>query len=124
MERRLGQILLLEDELAGIPIHPLCEVFPWMSEAELDALTESVKKVGLIDPIAIYNGQILDGKCRYIACKRAGIATATKEFSGDFEAAKAFVISMNVRRAHYTEDQLAVAAAKYAELRAAGNHVA
>jgi hypothetical protein len=113
MERRLGKILRWEEEIAQIqiPVHPLCDCFPWMSETELDALADSIKRNGLRSPITFYERAILDGKCRYIACKRAGVEPHGVEFEGDFEAAKAFVISKNVRRAHYTEDQRAVAAA-------------
>ena len=45
--------------------HPYADLFPMMSPAERDALRESVRESGLLQPIVVMGGQILDGRNRY-----------------------------------------------------------
>ena len=52
--------------------HPLAELFPLIEGEEFDALVEDISARGLLVPIMIHQGKILDGRNRYNAAKRAG----------------------------------------------------
>jgi hypothetical protein len=57
----------------NLPFHALAGIFPMMTPAELNDLTEDVREHGLRDPIEIYNGQIVEGRNRFVACKAAEV---------------------------------------------------
>jgi hypothetical protein len=98
-----------------LPIHRAAELFPMMSEEELRALGEDIKKNGLREGIALLDGELLDGRNRLEAMETVGIKLTTG--NGQIEWTKipfrnvkgadpiAFVISKNIRRRHLTADQ-------------------
>jgi ParB-like chromosome segregation protein Spo0J len=84
--------------------HPLCAMFPLMSDDELDELAADIKKCGLQEPITLHEGKVLDGRNRVLACQKIGKRiTQTDTYDGDDPAA--FVISKNIRRRHLTQEQ-------------------
>ena len=54
--------------------HPICLLIPPADEGELQDLTDDIRAHGLIDPIVLFEGMILDGRSRAAACARAGVA--------------------------------------------------
>ena len=92
--------------------HPLATIVPEATNDELHALVRDVLKQGLIEPITLYEGQILDGRHRYEACRRTKTELRTVDFEGDEAAARAFVVSKNLARRHLTEGQRAIVAAR------------
>jgi hypothetical protein len=95
--------------------HPLAELFPPLAAPELAALTADIAAQGLREPIALYEGQILDGRNRFHACQELGIACPTRDYTGPDPLA--FVVSMNLQRRHLNESQRAMIAAKLATMR-------
>lgn len=77
-------------------------------EPELQELANSIKANGLRQPIWLYEGKILDGRNRYVACKIAGVEPATCEFKGGSIAE--FIADQNIRRRHLTQSQKATGA--------------
>ena len=53
--------------------HPLAAIFPEIPSEELNQLARDIKERGQMDPIILYQGQILDGRNRYKACQLAGL---------------------------------------------------
>jgi ParB family chromosome partitioning protein len=53
---------------------------PWMTEEELTALADDIKTNGLLQPITLFEGKILDGKCRYQACIMAGVQPTFEQY--------------------------------------------
>lgn len=94
--------------------HPYAEIFPLLDDAPFDELVADIKQHGLREKIWTYEGKILDGRNRFLACKTAKIEPQFREYTGD--DALAFVVSLNVQRRHLTESQRAMAAAKIATL--------
>ena len=100
-------------------IHPLAEIFPLMTDEELNELGDDIKKFGQREPIKLFDGKILDGRNRYEACLRKGIEPVTVEYQGD--DAVAFVVSENLRRRHLNESQRAMVATRLTNLSHGGD---
>jgi N6-adenosine-specific RNA methylase IME4 len=95
--------------------HPLAELLPPMQGEELQLLVDDIALRGLRHAIILYQGAILDGRSRYLACKKLGIEPLTAaSTSNNDETALLEVVSVNYRRGHKTESQRAMAAAKVA----------
>lgn len=100
--------------MQGYKFHPFAEIFPLLDDAEFDALVADIKAHGLREHIWLYEGKILDGRNRFLACKTAKVEPNFREYKGD--DALAFVVSLNVQRRHLTTSQRAMAAAEIANL--------
>lgn len=96
--------------------HPLAEAFPLIEGKEFEELTASVKKHGLINPIILLDGRIIDGRNRYRACLAAGVEPDFMEFEEtDPARQEGLVEALNVHRRHLTESQRAMIAARFAK---------
>jgi hypothetical protein len=87
--------------------HPICLLIPSADEYELQELTEDVRAHGLIDPIVLFEGMILDGRNRAAACERGQVAPRYVQFGGGREDALILVISHNLKRRHLTKQAIA-----------------
>jgi ParB-like chromosome segregation protein Spo0J len=96
--------------------HRFADIFPMLPDDELKELAENIKVRGLQEPIVLYDGQILDGRNRYAACKIAAVTPKMKVFNGTDEEALQFVASHNLHRRHLTASQRAMIAAKIADM--------
>jgi ParB-like chromosome segregation protein Spo0J len=94
--------------------HPYAEIFPLIEGASLDELAADIKANGQQEKIWLLDGKILDGRNRFLACKKAGVAPQTRKYTG--KDPLAFVISANIHRRHLSESQRAMAAARIATL--------
>lgn len=99
--------------------HPYAEIFPLIEGAAFDELVADIKLHGLREKIWLYEGKILDGRNRYLACQKANVKLETRNYAGVNPLA--FVISLNVQRRHLSESQRAMAAARIATLREGAN---
>lgn len=102
------------EEIDKIEFHELANIFPLMEGAEFDALVRDIKENGLIEPIYLYKGKIIDGRNRYLACQKAGVKPRFEEYTGS--SLIDFVISKNLHRRHLNESQRGVIASKIANL--------
>jgi ParB-like chromosome segregation protein Spo0J len=87
--------------------HPICLLIPSADEDELQDLTDNVRAHGLIDPIVLFEGMILDGRNRSAACERAGVEPRYAQFRGGREDALILAISHNLKRRHLTKQAIA-----------------
>src|SRR5215472_11769023 len=85
------------------PFHPLADRFPPIEGVEFDELVADIKANGLIEPIVMLDGMILDGRNRYRACVAADVEPTFRPFTGDDPAA--YVISASIHRRHLTTEQ-------------------
>jgi hypothetical protein len=95
--------------------HPLANVLPLIENAEFDRLVADIAEHGLLNPITLYRGQVLDGRNRERACRAAGIAARYVEFDGKDPAA--YVLSQNLARRHLGPSERAMVAARMANLK-------
>jgi ParB-like nuclease domain len=101
--------------------HPLADLFPLLDKDDLADLVKDIKDNGQIEPITLYQGEILDGRNRYRACQQLGIEPKITIYEGTtpFE----YVISKNLHRRHLTTSQRAMIAAEIANMRHGGDRV-
>ena len=99
--------------------HPYADILPLLEGAAFDSLVADIKANGLLEPITIHDGQILDGRNRYRACEAAGIKPQFLEFDGDDPLA--FVLSLNVHRRHLKESQRGMVASRLETLKHGGD---
>jgi ParB-like chromosome segregation protein Spo0J len=85
--------------------HPLADIFPLMEGKEFDELVADIRTNGLNEPIALFQGMVLDGRNRSRACTVAGVKPRYHQFSGNEADARAYVISLNIRRRHLDAKQ-------------------
>lgn len=77
--------------------HPLASAFPLMADEDLDLLAEDIRAHGLQEPGTLYEGKILDGRCRTRACRRAGVPMRYRDLAPGVDPV-AFVVSRNFLR--------------------------
>jgi N6-adenosine-specific RNA methylase IME4 len=106
---------------APLKFHPLANLFPMLSEQELDDLGADIHANGQVETVKLHRGMVLDGRNRYTACSRKGLGVRTEIFNGSDREALTWVISKNLKRRHLTESQRAMVAAKLATLRLGDN---
>lgn len=91
----------------SLTAHPAASLFPLLSGAELGALAADIREHGLIDPIVLICGAILDGRNRLAACELAGVEPRFREWDGT-GSPTSWVISVNLQRRHLTVTQRGV----------------
>lgn len=94
--------------------HPLSELFPLMRGEEFVSLKANIKEQGLLEPIWLLDGQILDGRNRFRACQEVGVEPRFREYQGSDP--RGFVVSLNLERRHLDESQRAIVAARLANM--------
>ena len=94
--------------------HNIANIFPMMQDNEYQGLLSDIRKNGLVQPIVLLEGKILDGRNRYKACLELGIDPEFEDYQGNDPAA--YVVSQNLHRRHLNETQRASVAAKLADL--------
>lgn len=63
--------------------HPAADAFPMMNTSRTEELSEDIKKHGLLQPIVLCEGMILDGRNRYRVCLESGIEPRFVEYQGN-----------------------------------------
>lgn len=101
----------------ALTFHPLAELFPLLEGAEFDDLVADVAAHGICEPITVYEGQIVDGRNRFLVCQKLGIVCPTRQFDGKTSDLLNCVLSANLFRRHLNESQRAMAAAESANMR-------
>jgi hypothetical protein len=98
--------------------HPLSTIFGDLEPEELAKLCTDVQERGLLEPIYLYEDQVLDGWHRYQACVTVNIVPRTFEYTDDDPVG--FVRAKNLLRRHRTESQRALVEVKLSAWRPAG----
>jgi ParB-like chromosome segregation protein Spo0J len=104
-----------DDPEAALEVHPAANVFPLLSKSKLIELAEEIGGPrGLIEPIELYRGQILDGRNRYLACRIANVEPRFKDYTGDDPWGHS--MSKNLVRRHLCDGWRAIQAARWANV--------
>lgn len=88
--------------------HDYAAVFPMGTDAEVAEMAADIKRRGLLHPIVVFDGKILDGRNRFRAC---GIANITPDFT-DYVGTDPLgdVVSWNLHRRQLSTSQRAAIA--------------
>lgn len=83
--------------------HDTANAFPFISGDAYDTLKEDIRINGILEPIYLFEGKIIDGRNRYRIAKELGLDIPTQEYEGDNPVG--FVQSMNLHRRQLTPSQ-------------------
>jgi len=103
--------------------HPFANIFPLMEGKEFDDLVEDIKRHGQLEPIVVHENKILDGRNRFRACKKAGIAPKIEKWikqPGSTEMS--YIVSQNLHRRHLNDGQRAMIAVDIASCKLGQRH--
>lgn len=107
MKDEIGYTKMNTSTEARIEFHPAANIFPMMTGSEFEALKTNIEQNGLIQPIYLFNKQIIDGRNRYLACLEMGVQPIFRDYEGKEKDLLAFVISLNLQRRHLNTSQKA-----------------
>ncbi len=93
-----------------LTFHEYADIFPMLPLEELDTLAADIAENGLLEPITLYEGKVLDGRNRYVACLNVAVDPRFTQYTGDDPLD--FVVSKNLHRRHLGETQRGVVAAR------------
>ena len=79
-------------------VSSLVRIFPDRPEPEYDALKESISRLGLLDPILMWRGTVVDGFHRLRACLELGVEPRFDVLSADADPMEIVVDRMGTQR--------------------------
>lgn len=94
-------------------IHEFARLIPVIVAGDLDRLIEDVEKNGILEPLTLYQGRVLDGRNRLAVASVLDTPVQVEEFEGDDAAAKSYVWSTNAARRHLSVPQILLAAHRF-----------
>jgi len=104
----MDDITKLATTFANLVAHELANLLPMIDGNRFAELREDICKNGILEPIKLFEGRILDGRNRYKAGKEIGYRFSAEDFEvfeGDYAAAEAYVFSTNFLRRQLTNAQ-------------------
>jgi len=106
-ELKIGESFPINDKLAGI--------VPMATPTEQEALTKSIMENGLKEPIVLWRGEVVDGRCRSKACLLAEVPIRARDLDDELteEEVAVFVKSVNTRRNLTMAQKIMVASKEY-----------
>jgi transposase-like protein len=85
--------------------HPFADLVPPMRDSEYEDLKADIKANGLLMPIVLFEGKILDGRHRLCACRDVDVEPRFTEGTDWIGDPAGFVLSANLHRRHLTAEQ-------------------
>lgn len=101
--------------MTAYEIHPAADLFPLMSDKELEGLVKDIGENGQREPATFWSGKLIDGRNRAIACERLGIELDACELDAATDPVK-WVVSHNLHRRHLSPSQKSQVALKLKKL--------
>jgi hypothetical protein len=99
-----------------LSFHPLVKLFPEMSAIEFNELVADIEKHGQRNDIDTWNGEIIEGRHRALACQKLGIEPRyrARRFESEI-GARDYVVSQNFARRHMTPENKRILIAALAD---------
>lgn len=92
------------------PAHPLADLFPPLPAADYEALKADIAEQGVLTPVVLWNGQLVDGRHRMRAAVELGKDFDTVTLACAESDLPKKVASYNLHRRHLTVSQRAMIA--------------
>lgn len=103
--------------------HPISSAFPDLRAEDVRDLKDSIRTLGVLEPIAIFEGMILDGWQRYTVAKQLGVTCPVRQFAGSRQDAIEYAVAKQTRRNMTKLERAAVLVELHAsQLAPRGNH--
>ena len=104
-------------EVEGVTyeVHPAARLFPRLEGKQFDELFYDIAMNGLREPVVVRGLEIVDGRNRLRAARRAGVTVRFEELGDDVDV-YGFVASANLYRRHLTTSQRGMIAVRLVEL--------
>jgi N6-adenosine-specific RNA methylase IME4 len=99
--------------MQNIPFHEIASIIS-VDRETIDEVKADIQKNGQQFPVILYEGKVLDGRHRYIACTELGIDVKTEQYTGVNPAR--YVISTLSRRNFKSKEQLYLCIKRLGEL--------
>lgn len=90
--------------------HEAAKLFPLFSNDDLKELTKDIKENGLLNPVVLFENQVLDGRNRLLACGLSGVEPKFTQWVQNGTSPLSWVISQNLFRRQLTAGQKAAVA--------------
>lgn len=113
-----NRIMITKHVLPFHRIHKLANQYPLMSDEEREVLKQSLLKSGQLNPIMLYNGEIIDGRNRYLVMQELAVKGQLtfkpdiREFRCKEKDLPKIVEALNLHRRHLTPSQKAAIGVK------------
>ena len=72
-DRKKKMAKKIKEQNKKIKVHPAAAIIPAMTAEDYGLLKEDIQRNGLVMPIILCDGMILDGRHRYQACLELGM---------------------------------------------------
>jgi len=90
-------------------VHPVCDLFPLMSEDAIKDLCKDIRQNGLVNPVVVHEGLLLDGRNRLLICEWEEVKPQVIEWRQIYKgpmSVSQWLFSINAQRRHLTVDQI------------------
>ena len=95
----------------SLALSPLTALFPPMAAAQYAALKDSIAVQGLLEPLLVHRGEVIDGRHRWQACQELGVEPRIQLLPDDADPL-ACVLARNAARRDLNPSQRALIAAR------------
>lgn len=95
-------------------LDPCCMEFPPMEDDDFESLKASIDRNGLLQPILLWQGRVLDGRHRLKACAELNKPPVFKELTCSYEKATSMAFAANINRRNLSVGQRALLGARLA----------
>lgn len=116
LEREVAEAVCpgVYDPQLGVHVHEAADAFAMIEEDEFAQLKQNIEHNGLLEPVVMFQGAILDGRNRWRACRELGIEPEVVEWrpTGPLDSPEGFVVAKNIMRRHISKSQRAAHAAR------------
>lgn len=99
--------------------HPIAQCWPSMSGPDFARLCESLRELGLLQPIVLYEGMLLDGRHRQRGCEVTGVTPRYIEYTGHDPVG--YAVGVNETRRFLGASQRSIVAGMLATLGRGGD---
>lgn len=96
--------------MSELETHEAAKLFPILGEADLQELANDIAAHGLLQPVTLHEGKVLDGRNRLKACELASVEPRFEQWQSNGVSPTEWVISVNLKRRHLTTGQRAAIA--------------